>query len=76
MSETQPGRHTDEQSPSVSDGGRHRLIGSKIVNDLVGDIRSIDRDFADCRTSQNLAKINFLLPFFHASFDAAFLAAA
>jgi hypothetical protein len=36
MSETQPGRHTDEQSPFVSDRGRRSLIGSKIVNEIVG----------------------------------------
>jgi hypothetical protein len=33
MSETQPGRHTDEQSPSR---GRRSLIGSKIVNEIAG----------------------------------------
>ena len=41
MSETQPGRHTDEQPPSLSDRGRRSLIGSKIVNEIVGDIRAL-----------------------------------
>lgn len=46
------------------------MIGSKIVDDLVGDIRSNDRDsdYCDyCRTSQNLAEINF---YFHSSMHA------